>query len=77
MTVQLKWGLRFLAVAVLALCLAPLVLDRETVFRLGAEDGPIEQGSSRDRSGCGWQQRSEPWGAPCRLAVGCRWRLPW
>lgn len=45
MTVQLKWGLRFLAVAVLALCLAPLVLDRETVFRLGAEDGPIEQGS--------------------------------
>ena len=45
MTVQLKWGLRFLAVAVLALCLAPLVLDRETVFRLGAEDGPLEQGS--------------------------------
>ena len=45
MTVQLKWGLRFLAVAVLALGLAPLVLDRETVFRLGAEDGPIEQGS--------------------------------
>lgn len=45
MTVQLKWGLRFLAVAVLALCLAPLVLDRETVFRLGEESGLIEQGS--------------------------------
>lgn len=73
MTVQLKWGLRFLAVAVLALCLAPLVLDRETVFRLGAEDGPIEQGSI-------WVWLAAAvWtlGAPCRLAVGCRWRLPW
>jgi hypothetical protein len=45
MSVQLKWGLRFLAVAVLVLGLAPLVLERETVFRLGEEDGLLEQGS--------------------------------
>lgn len=45
MNVQLKWALRCLAVAVLALCLAPLVLDRETVFQLGEEEGLIEQGS--------------------------------
>lgn len=46
MNVQLRWGLRCLAVALVGLCLAPLVLDRETVFRLGEEDGLIEQGSA-------------------------------
>ena len=45
MSIQLKWGLRFLCVAVLWLALAPLVLDRETVFQLGEETGPIEQAS--------------------------------
>lgn len=45
MNLHLKWGLRFLTVAVLALCLAPLILARETVFHLGSEVGPIEQGS--------------------------------
>lgn len=45
MNVQLRWGLRLLAVAVLVLCVAPFILDRETVFWLGEESGPIEQGS--------------------------------
>ena len=44
-SVQLRWGLRLLAVAVLVLCVAPFILDRETVFWLGEESGPIEQGS--------------------------------
>ncbi|MEJ5898151.1 hypothetical protein WIT60_15075 [Aquabacterium sp. G14] len=45
MSVQLKWGLRLLWWAVLALALAPLMLAQETVFLLGEESGPIEQGS--------------------------------
>ena len=70
MTVQLKWGLRFLAVAVLALCLAPLVLDRETVFRLGAEDGPIEQGSI-------WVWLAAAVWTLGRTLQARRWRSPW
>lgn len=45
MNVQLRWGLRLLCLAVLALGLLPFLVDRETVFRLGEESGPIEQGS--------------------------------
>ncbi|MGE0110050.1 hypothetical protein [Aquabacterium sp.] len=70
MTVQLKWGLRFLAVAVLALCLAPLVLDRETVFRLGEESGLIEQGSV-------WIWLAAAVWTLGRTLQARRWRLPW
>ena len=45
MSVQLKWGLRFLLAAVLVLGLAPIFLERDTVFQLGEETGLIERGS--------------------------------
>lgn len=45
MTYQLKKGLLFLLLVVVALCATPFVADVATVVWLGSEDGPLEQGS--------------------------------